>query len=120
MSISGMEMRPGLRKRSKIRLLGSGSRLVMPLVYATIELAPEPRMFHQMSLLFGKARQIGHDQEVRVEAHLVDDFEFVVEALAHFGIVGALAIAQSQTFFALAAQFLIGRDAGGQIRRSGR
>ena len=54
MSISGMEMRPGLRKRSKISLLGSGSRLVMPLVYATIELAPEPRMFHQMSCSLAK------------------------------------------------------------------
>lgn len=43
MSTSGMETRSGLRNRSKIRPCGIGSRSVMPMAYATIEPAAEPR-----------------------------------------------------------------------------
>ena len=42
-SKSGIETRSGLRKRSKMRPCCSGSRSVMPIAYAAIEPAPEPR-----------------------------------------------------------------------------
>jgi hypothetical protein len=43
MSKSGIEIRSGLRKRSKIRPCRSGSRSVIRSAYAAIEAAPEPR-----------------------------------------------------------------------------
>src|SRR6185503_17946385 len=45
MSKSGIETRSGLRKRSKRRLYGIGSRSVMRIEYATIDPAPEPETF---------------------------------------------------------------------------
>ena len=42
-SKSGMLTRSGLRKRSKRRLYGMGSRSVIRIAYATIDPAPEPR-----------------------------------------------------------------------------
>ena len=42
MSMSGMDLRPGFRKRSKRRPLASGSRSVISSAYATIEPAAEP------------------------------------------------------------------------------
>src|ERR1051326_2939718 len=43
MSMSGMSMRSGLRKRSKRRSYSSGSTSVMPIEYATSDPAAEPR-----------------------------------------------------------------------------
>src|SRR6185503_20029529 len=43
-SKSGMLTRSGLRKRSKSRLYGMGSRSVIRIAYATIDLGLEPRL----------------------------------------------------------------------------
>ncbi len=48
--------------------------------------------------------EVLHDEEVGVEAHRVDDVQFLLEALAHHGIGGVLSVTPDQARFALLAQ----------------
>ncbi len=81
MSTSGMEMRSGLRKRSKISPCGIGSRSVMPM--------RTPRSSRPRSLGRGRPRcpgswphdEVGDDEEVAREAHRDDGVHLVLDLL---------------------------------------
>ena len=89
-----MEMRPGLRKRSKISPWWSGSTRVISRQYATIEPLPRAAGVVPDALFAGVAAQVPHDQEVGVEAHLVDHLQLVIQALAHDRVIRPLAVAR--------------------------
>ena len=65
MSISGIEIRSGFRKRSKSRSNSRGSRFVMPRAYATREPAAEPRPGERNH---GGERNIGQSRPVHGNA----------------------------------------------------
>lgn len=85
-SISGMETRSGLRKRSKSRLCLIGSMSVMRVQKATREPAADPdvpgrRGYRVFSAGVDKVRD---DQEIVGKAHFLDHLEFVFEAIEVF------------------------------------
>ena len=83
MSMSGIEMRSGFRNRSKSRSYLSGSISVMRRAHETIEPAALPRPGADGDALLARvADEVGDDQEVRREAHLLDDGHLVGQALA--------------------------------------
>jgi len=56
----------------------------------------------------GELAQVPHDQEIGVEAHLVDHAQFVVQPGTDHGIVGSPAVAPAQAALAQVAQVSFG------------
>ena len=86
MSMSGIDLRPGLRKRSKSRSLASGSRSVI------VEGVGDDRAGRRAAaradgdaVLLGVADEVPDDQEVGGEAHLLDHAELELEPLERLG-----------------------------------
>ena len=82
MSMSGIDLRPGLRKRSKSRSLASGSMSVI------VERVGDDRAGGRAAagadgdaVLLGVADEVPDDQEVGGEAHLLDHAELELEPL---------------------------------------
>ena len=85
-SMSGIDLRPGLRKRSNSRSWASGSRSTIRSAYATSDPAAEPRPGPDADAVLARpAHVVPHDQEVAGEAHLGDDAEFEPEPLLRGG-----------------------------------
>ena len=83
MSKSGIDTRSGFRKRSNSRPKRSGSRSVISSAQAATEPAPDPRPGPDRDALrLRPLDEVGDDQEVAREAHLLDHAELVVEPLA--------------------------------------
>ena len=82
--MSGICWRPGLRNRSNSRSYLIGSMSTMRRQYATHEPAALPRPGPtRMPLRLRVAHEVPHDEEVRREAHRLDDVELVLDALDH-------------------------------------
>ena len=87
MSMSGIEMRLGLRNRSNSRsyLIGSRSVICRRVGHGAPGGGPTARADADAGVP-GVLDQVPHDQEVRREAHVADDLELVGQALD--GLVG--------------------------------
>jgi hypothetical protein len=72
-----METRSGLRKRSKIRPCGMGSRSVMPSAGRGASAGAD-----RDALVLGPHDEVGDDEEVPREPHLDDDVHLVLDLLA--------------------------------------
>ena len=86
MSMSGIDLRPGFRKRSKRRSYWIGSMSVISRQYATSEPAAEPRPGPTpIPSRFAKRDEVPDDQEVVGEAHLADRLELELEPFLELG-----------------------------------
>ena len=59
--------------------------------------------------------QVPHDEEVGIEAHGVDDAEFVFQAFTYFGITGAITVLLLQAFFTQFTQIGLGSETFGDV-----
>ena len=84
-SISGIEMRSGFRKRSNSSSCCSGSISVMPSEYATTAPAADPRPGPTGMPLFPRVTdEIPHDQKISRELHLLNNGDLARQSLFVF------------------------------------
>ena len=123
MSISGIDMRSGFRKRSNSSSFCSGSMSVISMQYATSDPAADPRPGPTgMPCSLRVADEVPHDQEVAGELHLLDDVELAVQprfvfrnAVAQLSLVAA----SGESPCRAALQILRGTPAQSSCRRCG-
>jgi hypothetical protein len=112
--MSGIEIRSGLRKRSKIRPCSIGSTRVISAVGGdrsggrTAGVVPDP-------LLAGETAQVPDDEEVGIEPHAVNDVEFIVEPALQFGVFKPRPVAPEQALARQAGQVVVGRLSVGDL-----
>jgi hypothetical protein len=67
-----------------------------------------PPRTHRNVFISSRLDQIGNDEEVRGEAHLVDEVELIADAV--FVLLGGVGIAAEKALAAFAGQLLVGRQ----------